>query len=125
MKFMKSIHEYAGNAYYVDEHGKPVNRTKDEYPYSYDAFMQERVLPNSEVKSAVYTDRLLQWDYNLTRRLMEKHFGNSGDYWNNRSAADIQSFLRERLNAPDLVVCYVMECCNVSNGYPLWVIAYK
>jgi hypothetical protein len=109
----------------VDENDQPVKRTKANHPYAYDSFIQERVLPNSEVKGSVYSDRLLDWDYNLTRSLMKKHFGNDGDYWTNRSAADIQNFLRERLNKPDLEVCYVMECCNQATGYPLWFIAYK
>ena len=123
-----TIHKHPWNtrtARYVDEHGRPVRRTKDQHPYAYDSFMQERVLPNSEAKGSVYSDRLLEWDYELTRRLMLKHFGENGDYWSRRSAADIQNFLRERLDKPDLVVCYVMECCNQSSGYPLWFIAYK
>lgn len=114
----------------VDEHDNPVERSKEEYPYSYDGFVQERVLPNSEATSTVYSDRLLQWDYELTRKLMKKHFKDTGideggDWWNNRSAESIQGFLRERLNKPNLLVVLVMEYCNVSTGYPVWRIDYK
>jgi hypothetical protein len=115
---------------YVDEHGNQVQRTKFSHPYSYDGFVQERVMENSESTGSVYTDRLLKWDYKLTRSLMKKHFKDTGidqggDYWDKRSAKAIQGFLRERLSSPTLKVTLVMEYCNVSNGYPVWRIDYK
>jgi hypothetical protein len=110
----------------VDEHGKPVRRTKQTHPYTYDGFVQERVHLNKKATGTVYTDRLLQWDYQLTRELIAKHFNDGGgDWWNNRSAAQIQEFLRERLEKPNLEVVLVMEYCNQSTGYPVWRIDYS
>lgn len=112
----------------VDEHGNPVKRTKEEYPYSYDGFVQERVHPNSKSTGTVYTDRLLQWDYTKTRKLLKKHFESisdkGGDYWSGRSAESIQKFLRDWFADETIVVTLVMEYCNVSNGYPTWRIDY-
>lgn len=121
------IYSYFGQ---VDMDGNVVKRSKGEYPYSYDSFVQERCGENSEINGSVYTDRLLQWDYKLTRDLMKKHFkdtgiDNGGDYWGERSAEAIEGFLRERLNKPNLRVILVMECCNHSTGYPLWFIGYN
>ena len=120
---------WAAVAGFVDEHGQPVRRTKYTHPYSYDGFVQERCGPNSEVTGTVYTDRLLQWDYVLTRKLLVKHFKDTGideggDYWGCRSAEAIQGFLRERLNMPTLRVILVMEYCNLSSGFPVWRIDY-
>lgn len=114
---------------YVDEHDRPVRRTKHTHPYSYDGFVQERCGKNSEANGTVYTDRLLQWDYELTRKLLKKHFKDTGidvggDYWSARPAKAIEGFLRERLNQPELRVILVMEYCNQSNGYPVWRIDY-
>jgi hypothetical protein len=110
----------------VDEFNRPVERSKWDYPYSYSGFVQERVLPNSEATGTVYTDRLLQWDYKKARDLIAKHWPkDQGDYWSNRSAAEIQNFLRDYLDKPNLQVVLVMEYCNMSSGYPVWRIDYK
>lgn len=118
-----------GYGAFRDEHGNVVRRTKYSHPYSYDGFVQERCGENSEANSTVYTDRLLQWDYKLTRQLIQKHFADTGidvggDYWGARSAKAIEGFLRERLGHPELRVILVMEYCNVSSGYPVWRIDY-
>ena len=115
--------------HWMDEFGNAVTKTKVTHPYSYDGFVQERVHANEKATATVYTDRLLQWDFKKTRAMLKKHFwngttGSDGDWWNNRSAAKIQEFLRERLGMPNLEVVLVMEYCNVSNGYPLWRIDY-
>lgn len=110
---------------YIDEHGNAVEKTKDEFPYSYDGFVKERKYTDLKATGTVYTDRLLQWDFKLTRGLIKKHFGNTaGDYWEDRSLEDIQGFLRERLSKPELIVTLVMEYCNISTGFPVWRIDY-
>lgn len=120
--------DFRGSPRFIDEHGNPVKRTKNTHPYNYDGFVQERCGKNEEANGTVWTDRLLQWDYELTRRLMKKHFESQndkgGDWWNGRSAKSIEDFLRERLDNPTLRVILVMEYCNVSNGYPTWRIDY-
>ena len=116
----------------VDEFGEPVKRTKHTHPYNYDGFVQERGCKvNPEMtQSTVWTDRLLEWDYKLTRDLIKKHFADTGidvggDWWDCRSASSIQEFLRERLERPTLEVNLVMEYCNQSSGYPVWRIDYQ
>ena len=61
----------------VDEHGNSVIRTKREYPYSYDGFVTWRGGDNKEANDTIYSDRLLQWDYEKQNRLSEKYFGKS------------------------------------------------
>lgn len=78
---------------FVDEYGNPVERTKNEYPYSYDGFVTYRGGSNDDVTGTAWSDRLLQWDYEKTRKLMTKHFGGQGDYYYERTPEQIESFL--------------------------------
>jgi len=122
---MKTRQDYFGSGLItytgqVDEHGNRVRRTKREYPYSYDGFVTWRGGENSEVNNTIYSDRLLQWDYDKYNKLSEKHFGNQGQIFFDRSPEKIQSFLRDWCNSPKLKLILVMEYCNVSSGYPCW-----
>lgn len=117
------IDDNMGGRYYgpVDEHGKKPYRTKVEWPYSYSAFVQERVYKDGHLDSCIYTARLHLWyDHKKLKDLEEKHFGNRGDYWNRRSAKQIEAFLQELKEDPSIRVSLVMEECNVGNGYPIW-----
>lgn len=100
----------------------PNVRTKATHPYNYDPFTMWR--GQGEPDGGVYTDRLLQWDYEKHNRLCLKHFGNQGQYWADRDTDAIQAFLRDYLDAPELVLCEVQEQCNQSTGYPVWYFAY-
>jgi len=104
----------------VDEFDRPVERTKQEHPYSYDGFVTYRNGKNEEINNDVYSDRLLQWNYNKSRVLMQKYFGESGDYWSGRNPKKIQKFLSEYFDKPNLKLILIMEYCNVSSGYPVW-----
>lgn len=111
---------------YLDLYGKPVKRTRDEYPYSYDPYVtwKSREVDLKEITGTVYSDRLLQWGYNKTRTLMKKHFGTQGDYYSGREPKKIESFLAEYMGH-DITLIAVQEGCNVSNGYPYWVFHYR
>ena len=104
----------------TDEFGNPVKRTKFDYPYSYDGFVTYRNGKNEEANQTIYSDRLLQQDYDKTRELMQKHFGNTSDYYCSRSVKDIEAFLKDWLNKDNLKIIFIMEYCNISNGYPYW-----
>lgn len=104
----------------VDEFDNPIQKTKFDYPYSYDGFVTYRNGKNEEANYTIYSDRLLQQDYSKTKELMQKHFGNTSDYYCNRSVNDIEAFLKDWLNKDNLKIIFIMEYCNVSNGYPYW-----
>lgn len=102
----------------VDEFGKPVERTKDKYPYSYDGFVTYRNGENKEANCTAYSDRMIrEGEYN---ELSERHFGNSGQMFYGRSPKKIEEFLRDWFKDPELKLILVMEYCNMSSGYPLW-----
>ena len=95
---------------YIDLDGKQVDKTPLKHPYSYDSFVTHKNGNKEDITGSVYSDRLLQWDYSKTRKLMKKHFGESGDYYSNREPEQIEEFLRERLEEPNLklVAMYLM-----------------
>lgn len=109
----------------IDEHGNAVKRTKLSHPYTYDGFVTFRAGPNLEANGTVYSDRLWQWDYTKTDELCYKHFGTKGQYFNRRSPAHIEAFLRDWIGDPELKLVLIMEYCNQSSGYPVWRFDYK
>lgn len=108
------------NAAYIDEFGKPIERTPDKYSYSYDGYMLHRFGKNEEANMTIYSDRLLQWDYKKHNELCKKHFGNEGQYWAERDPKKIEAFLRDWCEDPELKLIFVMQYCNMASGYPLW-----
>lgn len=108
------------NSMYRDEHGRPVERTPDKYPYSYDGYVTWRGGENSEVNSTIYSDRLSQWDYDKCKNLKLKYFGKTGDWWSSFDPKQIEAFLREWCEDPELKLIFIMQYCNASSGYPVW-----
>ena len=111
-----------GTVYYfqgaVDEFGDPVKRSRSKYPYSYDGFVTYRNGENSEANCTIYSDRMIrEKEYEV---LSTKHFGGGGQMFFDRSGEKIEEFLRDWFNDQSLKLIFVMEYCNVSNGYPLW-----
>lgn len=105
-------------------------RTKESHPYSYDPLLQWRKYDKTpETASAVYSDRLAQWDYKKYQALVEKHFtgvngDRGGDYFHSRSPKRIEAFLRDYNDNQDLELVRIEEHCNWSSGYPVWAFFY-
>lgn len=119
-QYMTSCGVRFGN--YVGEDGTPTRKTKFTNPYDYDPF----VIWQSKTKAddTVYSDRLWQWDHKKHDELCQKHFGNRGQYWDQRPAHQIQDFLCDYFGEK-VELCRVMEYCNVATGYPCWRFDYK
>lgn len=105
----------------LDEHGNPAERSRHSHPYSYSQFVQWRGGKNSEANGSVYSDRLYQWDHAKHDELCEKHFGDRGQYWHDRAPEKIEAFLRDYEDSPSLKLIYIMQGCNVSSGFPVWL----
>ncbi len=105
---------------YIDEHGNLIERTPHSHPYSYDGFVTYRDGENSETNMTLYSDRMLQQNYNKTRILLYEHFGDDGDYYSGRDPKVIEKFLRKWMDKPNLKLILVMQYCNQSTGYPVW-----
>ena len=96
-------------------------KNKASHPYSYDPIC----IWGDETKgSGEYTDRLWQWDHKKHDRLCKKHFGDEGQYWNRRDPEKIEAFLRDYHDDPTIKLTFITEFCNVSNGYPTWLLGF-
>lgn len=105
--------------------GLPV-KTKASHPYSYDPITQYVSAAAHENRSVgtIYTDRLLQWDYDKHNLLCKKHFDNEGQYWDQREPEAIEAFLRDWCDDQGICLTRIVEVCNVSTGYPTWQLTY-
>lgn len=100
--------------------GEPVERTKAQYPYSYDTFVVWRNGPNSEVTHSVYTDRMQQWEPAKIAELQKKY----DKRFVEMTQAELTKYMCEYTDK-QVEVIYLAECCNHANGFPLWLIGYK
>lgn len=107
---------------FVDEYGHEVERNPFSHPYSFDGYVVWSSGTYEEYNT-VWSDRLLQWDYDKTRRLMGVHFGSFGDYYDDRTPQKIQSFLSDYFERP-IQLHRIMKYCNQSSGYPVWRFDY-
>jgi hypothetical protein len=94
-------------------------KSKFDYPYTYSPIIIFGEDTGKE-QECVYSDRMFQWDYEKTEKLLIKYFGSPGQYFNDKDPAQIEKFLQERFDYPNLKLLMIVEWCNVSNGYPLW-----
>jgi len=108
----------------IDEHGDPVARTKATHPYNYDGYVLHRFGANKEANDTIYSDRLMQWDFDKHDRLLMQVFGDKRQAWTQRDPKKIEEFLRLWCEDPELKLILVMEYCNQSSGYPCWRFDY-
>lgn len=73
----------------------------------------------------IYTDRLIEWDYEKYNKLCKKHFGNDGHFWDKRESRKIESFLRDWVDDEKLELVMVSKSKNRLNGQPLWRFDYN
>ena len=109
---------------FVDLYGEPVERTKDDYPYSYDPFL---VWSNGEIGDdvkTVYSDRLYQWDSSKFESVSNKIWGKYSQYFDDKEPHEIEAFLSEYMDKKIRLVA-IMECCNHSSGFPYWRFCYR
>jgi len=104
--------------------GEIVKRTKWEYPYSYDPFLTWKNNFIKNKSNAVYSDRLMQWDFKKFNKCCKKVWGNEGQYFYNREPEDIEKFLNLYWSK-EIKLTTIEEGCNVSSGYPIWIFYYE
>lgn len=119
---------------YMDDQGKELlpadrmheARTKMDYPYSYSPLLLY-VNKKIDVKSAngtIYSDRMMQQNFDKHDELLMKHFGDKRQYWDRRNPVKVQEFLRDWCDCKNLMLLRIVEYCNISNGYPCWRFDY-
>jgi len=109
-----------------NERGRPVERTRTEFPHSYDPYVVWRAPEGTpQTTSTVYSDRLYEWDSDRFDKLSMKHFGNVAQlWWNSREPSKIQAFLRDYQDNQHILLTLIMDYCNRTTGCPTWRFDY-
>lgn len=91
-------------------------------PYAYKEFYLYR--SGGESNAGVYSDRLMQWDYDKYNRCCKEVWGDKGQYFDSRKPTEIERFLQLYNENDDIKLIDIIEGCNASNGYPFWAFKY-
>lgn len=105
--------------------GKRVERTKGSYPYSYDPFAVYKSPDFDTRDSAIFSDRMREWDGIKYKRCVEETWPKDRRNFSACKSWEIQKFLRLYLDKEDIELTGIEEACNFSSGYPYWVFYYK
>ena len=124
---MKNIDGMTCFRAYENEMGEPIERTPLTHPYNYESFVTWRKtgVEPKKIPTVVFSDRLFQWDTKKHDELCNKHWGNRGQYWDKREPEKIEAFLRDYNDDQTIELLMVMQGCNQSSGYPLWIFFYR
>ena len=112
---------------FVDLNGNPVKRTPWMYPYNYDDYVIWKHEDFKEGWKAVYSDRMMSWDFDKFNRCCQEVFGDRGQFFDNldeRTPKDIEKFLCMYFEK-EIKLTAIVQGCNQSNGNPLWVFIYE
>jgi hypothetical protein len=109
---------------YVDLKENPVKKTREEYPYSYDAYVIWKKDYKEGKGNVVYSDRLMQWDFGKYNACCKRVWNDERQYFDDRQPEDIEMFLSLYFEKT-IKLTAIMKGCNVSNGYPYWVFFYE
>lgn len=110
---------------FVDLEGKPVEKNKWDYPYSYDAYVVFRNGDNKDIDCTAYSDRMQSWvSYEKWKEAIAKMGPKKAGTFSNNTIEELEAFLTE-YNGYKCKLIVLLEGCNVSNGYPYWVFCWK
>jgi hypothetical protein len=112
------------NYSHVNIDGRPVEKTLDRWPYSYDAYMTWKGDYHKGKGDAVYSDRLYQWDSKKYDECCRAIWNNEGQYFNNREPKDIERFMCLYFGYK-IKLTGIETGCNYSTGYPYWVFHFE
>lgn len=112
--------------YLIGWDGERIMRTPSSYPYSYDPHFTWKSERFETTDRAVYSDRLFQWNSKAFNEAVAAVWPDDpvGQMFHSRNPVDIQRFLCLYFSK-DVELTGVLQGCNVSNGYPYWIFAYR
>ena len=95
-------------------------KTRAQYPYSYDPLVIHIDQSKGPATKTTWSDRLYQFDSVKYNELCTKHFGDQGQYWNQRNVKHIEAFLQDWYEDKSVALVAVIEYCNQATCYPVW-----
>lgn len=120
---MKEAMYFKKSALYRNIKGESVERDRHNFPYTYEPY----VLWEKDYKktdSAVYSDRLFQWDSKKAEEI-SKDIGLNLNSYSDKEPEKVEKWLRKYWNDENLVLTGIEEGCNVFNGYAYWIYYYR
>lgn len=110
---------------FVDLDGNEIKRNPFSHPYNYDEYVIWKDESfDKEKYSAVYSDRLYQWDYEKYNRCCKEVFENQGQQFYQREPKEIERFLSMYFDK-EIKLTAIMQGCNQSSGFPYWIFLYE
>ena len=120
--FCDSAYSRFANSRYVDLDGKPIERTPITHPYNFDDYVEWKS-GFTKGDSAVYSDRLYQWDSKKYDECYNEIFKKSGQYFNSNNPSGIEKFLSMYFGK-EITLTAILRGCNQASGFPYWVFYY-
>lgn len=113
---------------YKNIRGERIIHTPDKFPYSFDPYciFKDSEYDETDPKDIkqVFTDRMKQWDIKLYEYCCKKVFGKTIDCFSAIPSEMVQDFISNYFTKSVKILGLEIGC-NVSNGYPYWIIYYK
>lgn len=111
---------------YLDLSGRPVERTPQSHPYSYSEYVLYKSEKFEQKDHMVYHDRMLQWDSVAFSKAVREVWPDKphSQMFSGKKPSDINRFLNLYFGK-EVVLTAVLQGCNVGDGFPYWVFAYK
>jgi len=78
-----------------------------------------------EYQNCVYSDRLMQEDYNKFTKLFESHFHKPLGNFNGVPFFELQNFLKEWYQKPYLKLIGIMRGVNAASYNPYWIFMFN
>ena len=110
-------------SYYVDLEGNIVKKTPITNPYNFDDYVEWKGNYRHS-DSAVYSDRLYQWDTSKYKSCYEHVFKNNGQGFGSKNISDISKFLSMYFEK-EIELTAIMRGCNCVSEFPYWIFFYK
>lgn len=120
------IYGYGAKARYLDLNGNIIKRTPFSNPYNYDEFVVWKKESANDIErgSAVYSDRLWEWDHEKYNKFCQEVFGDKGQQFNSRKPDGVEKFLSLYFEK-EVILTAIVQGCNQSSGFPYWIFFYK
>lgn len=117
------IYGYETDTRHLDLDGNIVTKTPFTNPYDFDEYVEWKGNYKKH-DSAVYSDRLYQWDTAKYKICYKEIFEKEGQLFNGKNPYGIEKFLSLYFEK-EVILTAIMRGCNKSSGFPYWIFFYR